>query len=391
MSRRIGIEITEACGKAVALADVDVVAAYPITPQTHIVEYLSELLADGELNAEFTQVESEHSAMSCCIGAAAAGARSFTATSAQGLALMSEMLYIASGLRLPVAMGLVNRTLSAPLSIWGDFSDVMSIRDCGWIQLFAENGQEVFDMTIQSFRIAEDERVLLPALVVQDGFHLSHVVEAVELADPEKVRDFLPPYNARYRLDPHNPISMGCFTMPEYFMEVKKQQDEALKASYDVVLEVWGEWERLFGRSYRPMRLYACEDAELIIVIAGAYASTAQLAVDLLRERGIRAGLASVKLWRPFPREDIVRDLGSADVVMVVDRALSVGGAGGPMANEIRAAFYHEDERPVVASYVAGLAGRDISMEEYFEMAERALAYGREGTPPYYEMFGVRE
>jgi pyruvate ferredoxin oxidoreductase alpha subunit len=248
MAKRVGIEVSIACSEAVTLADVDVIAAYPITPQTHIVEHLSEQVADGHLDCEYIKVESEQSAMSCCMGAAAAGARTFTATASQGLELMSEMLYIASGLRLPVVMTLANRTVAAPLTIWGDQSDIMSVRDCGWIVIFAENGQEVFDMTIQAFRIAEDERVLLPTIVCLDGFHLSHVIEPIELLDQEEVNSFLPPFKSKYRLDPHEVVSMGCFTMPEYFMEIKKQQDEALKSSYSVIKEVWKEWEERFGR-----------------------------------------------------------------------------------------------------------------------------------------------
>lgn len=391
MAKRVGIEVSIACSEAVTLADVDVIAAYPITPQTHIVEHLSEQVADGHLDAEYIKVESEQSAMSCCMGASAAGARTFTSTASQGLALMSEMLYVASGLRLPIVMALVTRTMSAPLTIWGDQSDVMSIRDCGWIVMFSENGQEVFDMTLQAFRIAEDERVLLPAIVALDGFHLSHVIEPIEILEKEEVEPFLPPYRPKYRLDPHNVLSMGCFTMPEYFMEIKKQQDEALKSSYGVIMEVWKEWEERFGRAYSPLKLYRTEDAELIILMAGAFAGTARLAVDRLREEGIKAGLASLKLWRPFPRDDLLESLGGAQVVMVVDRALSVGGAGGPIANEIRSAFYHRDKHPVVVSFVSGLSGRDIMVDQFVDMARRALEYGEKGMPPHYEMYGVRE
>jgi pyruvate ferredoxin oxidoreductase alpha subunit len=391
VAKRVGIEVSIACSEAVTLAGVDVVAAYPITPQTHIVEHLSESVAGGHLDAEYIRVESEHSAMSCCIGAAAAGARTFTATAAQGLALMSEMLYIASGLRLPIVMALATRTLSAPLTIWGDQSDIMSVRDCGWIVIFAENGQEVFDMTIQSFKIAEDERVQLPLMLCMDGFNLSHVIEPIEMLEKEEVASFLSPYNAKYRLDPHNVTSVGCFTMPEYFMEIKKQQDEALKDSYPVILEHWEEWGKLFGRTYKPIQLYRAEDAEIIVIIAGAFAGTARLAVDRLREKGVKAGLASLKLWRPFPRDDILRDLGGAKVVTVVDRALSTGGAGGPIANELRAAFYHEKKRPKITSFVAGLSGRDIMADGFVEMMERSLAYAEKGDIPYYEMYGVRE
>lgn len=390
-SKRVSLEVSEVCAEAVRLADVDVVAAYPITPQTHIVEVLSEMVADGQLDAEYVNVESEHSAMSCCIGASAAGARSFTATSAQGLALMSEMLYIASGLRLPIVMALVTRTLSAPLSIWGDYSDVMSVRDCGWITLFAENGQEVFDFTLQSFRIAEDHRVLFPVMVCLDGFHLSHVLEPVELISEEEARDFLPVYRPKYRLHPSEPLSMGCFAMPDYFSEIKKRQDEELKASYSVIREVWREWEERFGRRYEPLMAYWVDDADAILVIAGGYAGTARLAVENMRKKGMKVGFVSWKLWRPFPLDDIREVLGKAQLVVVVDRALSVGGAGGPIASEVRAALYHEKTRPHVVSFVAGLSGRDVLQRDFEAMTRKALAWVERGDIPYYEMHGVRE
>jgi pyruvate ferredoxin oxidoreductase alpha subunit len=224
-----------------------------------------------------------------------------------------------------------------------------------------------------------------------DGFHLSHVVEPIEMLDKEEVSSFLPPYDAKYRLDPHEVLSMGCFTMPDYFMEIKKQQDEALKDSYPVILEVWEDWGKRFGRTYQPIQLYRAEDAELVLVIAGAFAGTARLAVDGLRDKGIKAGLASLKLWRPFPREDILRDLGGAKLLTVVDRALSTGGAGGPIAGELRAAFYHEKKRPDIASFIAGLSGRDVMVEQFTEMMEKSLGYAEKGEIPYYEMYGVRE
>lgn len=391
MAERKGIEATVACSMAVAAADVDVIAAYPVTPQSHIAEHLSELVADGEIDGEFILAESEHSAMSCCIGASAAGARTFSSTAGPGLALMNEMLYVASGMRLPVVMAVVNRTLSAPLSIWGDQSDVMSVRDCGWIVVFANNGQEVFDLTLCAFRIAEDERVLVPTMVCMDGFHLSHVIEPVEIMAKDEVAGFLPTYHAKYKLDPHDVLTMGAFAGPEYFSEVKMQQDEAVKGSHSIVLEVWKEWADRYGRRYRPLEAYRIEDAETVIVMAGAFSETAKLAVDYLREHGQKVGVVSLRLWRPFPREDILRDLGSFEILVVVDRALSVGGAGGPIANELRAAFYHEKKHPMVASFVAGLSGRDIMIDEFVGMVGRARAYFEKGEAPYYEFYGVRE
>ncbi len=391
MAQRVGLEVSIACSEAVTLANVDVIAAYPITPQTHIVEHLSEQVAEGHLDAEYIKVESEHSALSCCVGASAAGARTFTATAAQGLILMSEIMYIASGLRLPVVMALATRTLSSPLTIWGDQSDVMSQRDCGWITIFCENGQDVFDQSIIAFRIAEDKRVLFPTMICMDGFHLSHVIEPVELLSQEEVDSFLPPYEPKYRLDPHHPLTMGAFTMPDYFMEIKKQQDEALKSTLPVIKEIWNEWGDKFGRYYEPVSRYRVEDAETLILMAGGFSGTAQIAVDSMREQGKKVGLLRLKLWRPFPHQELREAVKDAKLVVVVDRALSVAGQGGPIASELRSSLYHLEERPAVVSFIAGLSGRDILIDQFVKMVERAEGHFSAGRIPDYEMFGVRE
>lgn len=391
MGKRVGLEVSLAVSEAVKLARAEVVAAYPITPQTHIVEELAQMVADGDLDAEFIMVESEHSALSACCGSAAVGARTFTATASQGLALMHELLFIASGLRLPMVMVIANRALSAPLSIWGDHSDVMAERDSGWIQMFAETGQEAFDLTIQAFKIAEDRRVLTPAIVNIDGFTLSHVVEPLEIESQEDVDAFLAPFEPVVRLDPDEPVTIGPVGFPELYTEIKKQQNEALLGSYGVVLEVWDEFADRFGRSYRPIEAYRAEDAETIIFISGATAGTARIAVDRMREEGRKVGVVRTRLWRPYPFDEVRSAVSGAKVVAVVDRALSFGGPGGPICSELRSALYPLSEKPVVSGYIAGLGGRDITIENFYEMVDDAERVALEGPTDEYKMIGVRE
>lgn len=391
MGIRTGLEVSAAVSEAVKLARADVIAAYPITPQTHIVEELARMVADGELDAEFMMVESEHSAMSACVGAAAAGARSFTATAAQGLALMHEMLYIASGLRLPVVMAVVNRAMSAPLSIWGDHSDIMAERDSGWIQLFAETGQEAFDLTIQAFRIAEDERVSLPVVVNIDGFTLSHVIEPLVVESQEDVDRFLPPFKPIIQLDPDKPLTIGAVGFPEIYTEIKKQQNEALLGSYEVTKEIWNEFREIFGREYHPVELYRTEDADILIHIVGSTAGTARVAVDMLREKGEKVGIVRTRLWRPYPFEDIRKAVGGVKAVAAVDRCLSFGGPGGPMCSELKAAMYNLKKRPFIAGFIAGLGGRDITIEDFFTIVEETKKMLEKGVEEEYRMIGVRE
>ncbi len=392
MGIRTGMEVSIAISEAVKLSRAEVIAAYPITPQTHIVEELARMVADGELDAKFIMVESEHSAMSACIGAAAAGARSFTATAAQGLALMHEMLYIASGLRLPVVMAVANRAMSAPLSIWGDHSDIMAERDSGWIQLFAETGQDAFDLTIQAFRIAEDERVSLPVVVNIDGFTLSHVIEPLEIESQEDVDRFLPPFKPVIQLDPDKPISIGPVGFPEIYTEIKKQQDVALVESYKVIREIWNEFRDMFGREYHPVESYRTEDAEILIHIAGSTAGTARIAVDMLREKGEKVGLIRTRLWRPYPFEDMKKAVAGVKAVAAVDRCLSFGGQGGPMCSELKSAMYNLEEKPFIAGFIAGLGGRDITIEDFFTIVKETKKMLEEGGGgEEYRMIGVRE
>ena len=391
MAKRVGMEVSIAAAEAVKQANVDVISAYPITPQTHVVEHLAELVANGELDAEFIPVESEHSALSVCLGSSAAGARSFTCTSSQGLALMSEITYITSPLRLPIVMIIANRTLSAPLSIWNDHSDVMSIRDCGWIQIFTENGQEVYDHVFFAYRLAEDREVLFPVIVNMDGFILSHVIEPIELIDQEKIDQFLPPYQPLYRLHPDHPVTMGAFALPSIFAETKKSHEMALRSSMSKILEIWKVFGDLTGRYYNPIETYQAEDAETLLVTMGSCGETASVAVDRMREEGRAVGLVKIRLWRPFPFEAFKKATLRAKQLVVIDRAVSVGGPGGPVASEVKAAIYGEEKRPSVYNFVAGISGRDVTPSDFIKMVDKAEIEIEEGNKEGYEIYGVRE
>ena len=391
MGKRVGIEVSIAAAEAVKQANVDVVSAYPITPQTHIVEHLSELVANGEMDAEFFCVESEHSALSVCVGSEATGARSFTCTSSQGLALMSEITYIASALRLPIVMIISNRTLSAPLSIWNDHSDVMSIRDCGWVQFFTENGQEVYDHVFIAYRLGEDREVLLPVIINMDGFILSHVIEPIEMIEQEKVDHFLPPYQPLYRLHPDRPVTMGAFALPSIFTETKKAQEVVIRSSMSKIIEVWKEFGDLTGRYYNPIETYRSEDADTLLVTMGCFGETASVAVDQMREKGRSVGLVKIRLWRPFPFEEFKKATLHAKQLVVIDRAVSVGGPGGPVASEVKAALYGVDGHPIVYNFVAGISGRDVAPSDFVKMVDKAEIEIEEGNKEGYEIYGVRE
>ncbi|WP_028322917.1 transketolase C-terminal domain-containing protein [Desulfatiglans anilini] len=390
MGKRVGIEVSIAAADAVAMADVDVVAAYPITPQTHIVEHLSELVADGELMAEFIPVESEHSAMSVCCGSSAAGARTFTCTSSQGLALMNEILFIVPSMRLPVVMILANRSLSGPLSIWNDHTDVMSVRDCGWVQLFVENGQEVFDHVLFAFRVAEARSVSLPVMINMDGFILTHVIEPITYWDKEAVERYLPLFEPVNRLDPDRPMTMGAFAMPGIYTEAKKVQNDALIAAMPEMIEAWEEMGELTGRHYRPVETYAAEGAETVFITMGSIGETVSMAVDRLRGQGYAVGLVKLRLWRPFPFDALREALKGVRRIIVIDRAVSFGGPGGPVAAEIRSALYGVEPRPAVVNMISGLAGRDVTPEDYIVMYEKAMAADCL-KPEDYVVFGARE
>jgi len=391
MSKRIGMEIALAAAEAAALCRPEVIAAYPITPNTHVPEHLSEIVADGRLDAEFITVESEHSAMSACAGASGTGARAFTATSSQGLLYMAEILAIISAMRLPIVMIIGNRALSGPLNIWNDHSDIMSQRDIGWISMFAANGQETVDMTIQAFKIAEHPDVMLPTNVNLDGFQLTHVVEPMFMPDQEEVDRFLPPFKPFASLDPDHPVTLGALGLPDIYAEACKSREEVLLNSKKVILEVWKEWEQQFGRKYEPIDAYEAEDAEVLMLTMGSMGETAEMAIDELRKEGMKAGLLKLKLWRPFPFEELKQAVKGVKVLVVTDRCLSYGGPGGPVGLEVRSALYAEAERPTIVNYIIGLGGRDVMVDHFMEMIKKAAEADTEKPEKAYEIYGVRE
>jgi pyruvate ferredoxin oxidoreductase alpha subunit len=391
MAKRIGIEVSLALAEAVKLAKVDVVAAYPITPQTHIVERLAELVANGELDASYIPVESEHSAMSACLGAVAVGARTFTATAGQGLELMHEVLYVASAMRLPLVMAVANRALSSPINIWGDHSDAMAVRDTGWIQIFTENGQEVFDNILCAFHVAGDRRVLLPVMVHLDGFYLTHMIEPIYIPEQGEVDQFLPPHEYPTPLDPNRPVTMGGFGPPYIYTETKKAQVETLAASKPVVIECWQKFGHLFGRQYHPIESYHSEGAKVLLLTMGSFSGTAMEAIDKMRGEDKDVGLLRIRLWRPFPFAELRQAVKDAEVLVVLDRAISFGGPGGPVCSEIRSALYHEKKKPKVVGIVGGLGGRDITVAEFEAIVSRGMEIAQKGSEQEFEMFGVRE
>jgi pyruvate ferredoxin oxidoreductase alpha subunit len=380
MAKKVGLEVSVAVGEAVKLADADVIAAYPITPQTHIVEHL----------AHFIPVESEHSAMSACLGSSAVGARTFTATASQGIALMHETLYLASSMRLPIVMAVANRALSAPISIWCDHSDAMSARDTGWIQFFVENGQEAVDSVICAFRMGEDQRVLLPVMIHMDGFHLTHVTEPIDLPEESAIARFLPPFNPPRPLDPEKPITMGAFASPFIYTEIKYAQDQNLRASKEAITECWQDFGKTFGRYYSPVEKYQVEGAKVLLMTLGSYGETAMTTVDKMRSEGKPVGLLKLRLWRPFPFAEFRQAVKDAEVLIVLDRALSFGGPGGPVSAEVRSALYDEINKPKVVGFVGGLGGRDISTAKFEDMIEQGTKIARVGGGKEFEMFEVR-
>jgi pyruvate ferredoxin oxidoreductase alpha subunit len=373
----------EAVAYAVKQSDVDVVAAYPITPQTIIVEKYSEYVANGEVQTEFVCTESEHSAITACIAASAMGSRTFTASASAGLALMHEMLFVTSGCRTPVVMAVANRALSAPLNIHGDHSDGMAQRDSGWIQIYVENAQEAYDSILQAFRIAEDKQVLLPLMVGLDGFTLSHTLENVNVLLDASVAEFvgtrqLPNVlthegkNVPFKLDPANPMTMGPIAMPNYYFEFKRQQEEAMKNALALIQQVHDEFAQLTGRKYGNglVEAYRLEDAEIATVCVGSTAGTMKTVVDELRQEGVKAGLLKLRAFRPFPVEAVRTALKNVKAVAVMDKSLSFGGNGGAVFHEIRHAMYDAENHPIIADFIYGLGGRDTNPKEFRRVYE---------------------
>jgi pyruvate ferredoxin oxidoreductase alpha subunit len=376
MPKTVAVTGNEAVAYALRQVNPDVCAAYPITPQTDMMQRFAQYAADGEVDTEIILVESEHSAMSASIGAAAAGGRVITATSSQGLALMWEMLHIAAGDCLPIIMPVVNRALSAPLNIHGDHSDAMGARDTGWIQLWSENAQEAYDNTIQAFRVGEHKDLRLPVMVNLDGFIISHSIETMEYLDEGPVREFAGEYENVYPLlDVDRPKSYGPLILTDYYHEFKRLQHEIMGRVKPVVLRVAEEFEKLSGRKYGLFEEYRLEDAEVALVIMGSAAGTTKDVVDELRARGVKAGLLKPRLFRPFPYEEVAAALGQLKAVCVMDRADSFGGYG-PAFMEISSALYHLKERPLLINKIYGLGGRDylpVHGEEAFgELVEIA-------------------
>ncbi len=362
----------------------NVIPAYPITPSTLFPEKMSEFVADGELDASMINVESEHSAMSACIGAAATGARVCTASASQGVALMHEMLFIASGMRLPMVMAVGNRALSAPINIWCDHQDTVASRDSGWLQFYAENNQEGLDLMINAFRIGEDKRVLLPVMVGIDAFVLTHTIEGVDVPAQEDVDDFLPPYEPPHgKLDPKEPATFGSFGTPEYYQEFKQAQVEAIEGSRDVIDEVFDEYEEMFGREYNKATPYYCDDAEIVLITMGSMTGTAREAVKKLRKEGKKVGLIKLTVFRPFPSPELKEILSGVKGVAVIDRNISPG-AYGAMYSDLAAAYTNEKEKPILKNFITGLGGREIfvkNFEEMYEMTKKAVDTGELGKP----------
>ena len=364
-----------AVSEGVRLSRVEVISAYPITPQTQIVEMLSEMCADGTLAARYIKVESEHSAMAACIGASAAGVRTFTATSSQGLALMHEVLHWAAGGRHPVVMANVNRALGPGWNIWTDQNDSLAQRDTGWIQLYCETNQEVLDTTLQAFALAED--VSLPVMLVLDAFFLSHTAEPVDIPEEETADRFLPPREAGLKLDVRDPRAFGALVRPDAYMEMRWDQQEAMRRAERVLDDVVERWSELTGRSWPGVETYRAEGAELILVTSGTMTSTAREAVDRMRDAGRAVGLVKVKLFRPFPSRRMRDLLGGVPRVAVLDRNVSPGH-GGIFAEETRSALYDlpQHARPELYGYVLGLGGRDVTPEVIEDIALRTLMSG---------------
>lgn len=392
MSTKKGMEVSIAASVAAKLARVEAIAAYPITPQTHIVEHLAELVANGELEAAYINVESEHSAMSACVGASATGARTFTSTSSQGMELMHEILFIASGMRLPIVMAAVNRALSSPLSIWGDHSDIMAARDTGWVIVFCENGQEVVDSIIMAFKIAEDRRVLLPMMVNLDGFSLSHVIEPIEFPSQEDVDRFLPPYNPLYTLHPDKPVTMGAYAMPELYTEAKYSQEMAIRNSKSVVKEVMDQFSREFGRTYNLVETYNIEKADTVFMALGSINENIKTAIDSLKEEGKELGLVSLRLFRPFPDAEVLEALKNKKKIVVLERVMPGGAMNGPLFNEMASLVVSNGLNVQLENFIFGLGGRDVEPEELMDVYEQVVSSGKlsHADNKNYGVIGVR-
>lgn len=392
MSIRERLSGNEAVATAMKQINPDVVAAFPITPSTEIPQYFSTFVANGSVDTEFVAVESEHSAMSACIGAEAAGSRAMTATSANGLSLMWEMIYIASSLRLPIVMNLVNRAISGPLNIHNDHSDAMGVRDAGWIMLFSENNQEAYDNNLMAHKIAENKDVQLPIMICQDGFITSHSIENIELENDEDVKKFVGEYHPEhYLLNKKEPMAIGPLDLQAYLFEHKAQQGYAMKAAKQVILDVSKEFEKWTGRHYGLFEEYKLDDAEIAIVCMNSTAGTTKAVVDKLRDQGVKAGLLKIRVYRPFPGEEVAKALSHLKAVAVLDKSDSLNAIGGALFEDVISSMYVAKQNVPVVNYVYGIGGRDTTEKEinsvYTDLAKIAKD-GKVENP--YRYLGLR-
>jgi 2-oxoisovalerate ferredoxin oxidoreductase alpha subunit len=364
---------------AAKAARVQVIAAYPITPQTSIVERIADLVEKRELDAEYIRVESEHSAMAACIGAAATGVRTFTATAAHGLVLMHEPLHWASGSRLPIIMPVVNRALGPGWNIWTDYTDSMSQRDTGWIQFYCADNQEVFNTIIQAYKLCENNRVLLPAMICLEAFILSHTYMPVEIPDQEKIDDFLPSFKPGWLLDVHKPVSHGNIVSPDWYMEFRYMIQEAMNNAKQLIPEIDKEYGKIFGFEHGGLiEKYECDDSDLILLTMGTIGSEAKVTVDRLRKEGLNVGAARVRVFRPFPREEIRKLAEQTQMFTIIDRGISFGMEGF-LAEETRASLYGQNDPPLIASFIAGLGGRDVTYKTIEKIVKKSIEWKKKG------------
>jgi len=390
-AQRIAILGDEAIALAVKQANVDVIAAYPITPQTIIVERLSEYVANGELDAAFIQAESEHSALSICVGAGLAGARVYTSTCSQGLALMHEIVYATSSMRVPMVMTIVNRALNAPLNIHCEHGDVMAERDSGWVHLFAANVQEAYDLTFIAFKLAEHKDVMLPVSVNMDAFILSHSIEPLTPISDEDAARFLPPKDYELAIDFDNPITHGTMALPDTYMEFKMQLKEAVEGVKEIFPEVVEEYARISGRKYWYFDSYMADDADAVVIVMGSAYGTVKTAAKKLREEGLKVGVIGLTMFRPFPEEQLVEVLKNVKAVVVMDRAYGYGGLGGPLYTDVIALLYRNGIRIPAKNIVYGLGGRDFKLDEAEAVLRMAAQGAREGGfDTHVQWWGVR-
>lgn len=392
MSIRERLSGNEASAVAMKQINPDVVAAFPITPSTEIPQYFSTFVSNGVVDTEFVAVESEHSAMAACIGAQAAGSRAMTATSSNGLALMWEMIYIASSLRLPIVMPIVNRAISGPLNIHNDHSDAMGMRDSGWIMLFSENNQEAYDNLLMAHRIGEHKDVMLPVAICQDGFITSHSIENIELLEDSEVKNFVGEYQPEhYLLNNKEPISVGPMDLQAYLFEHKYQQANAMRVAKDVILQVSKEFEELTGRSYSFFEEYKLADSEIAIVCMNSTAGTTKVVVDSLREKGIKAGLLKIRVYRPFPAEEIAKALSKLKAVAVLDKADSLNGCGGALFTDVTSGMFVNNVNIPTVNYIYGIGGRDTTVKDIegvYNDLQEIVKTGNVDNP--YRYFGLK-